>query len=383
MKQPINWTVLVRIVIKTGSLFVTLNILWAVVQPMQWLDKVSVYNRLVPGRLRFGYGVQTDPKAVSAILLDEMFADHELSGSLSENMATEYRIGIFGASGIWGYGLNTDQMISAYINKGNWTLPDGRRIRAFNLALPGQSIPKDLLIMQRAIHYKLDAVYWFIDSISMLRPRQIISSPIVSTNPADFYNLLNHYPIDLPDAEKPTRSPNFLDQTIIGQRAQIATWLQDQLFGITWLQSLQDFTPFVNVHIYQGVTHFFSTGDVSWAGKSYNQSNFDKNIFMWDALEAGNQMAHDNHTELTIIVGPMWGASLTDANISYYPRWFLTDFLTWFNEEKQVYHWTTLDWRDAVPNSMFTDTAFHFTAEGSQIVANRLVNSLLLPSQTF
>ncbi|WP_147452706.1 hypothetical protein, partial [Corallococcus praedator] len=131
----------------TSTLSCVTSVIYALAQPMQFLGKVSVYGSLVPYRARFGF-VEGDQPGVSALNLDEMFAAHEINAPPDPR---DFRVGIFGASPTWGYGVQWDQTMAACLNGRATTMPDGRRIRAFNLGYPLPSSLRDLLLMQRAL----------------------------------------------------------------------------------------------------------------------------------------------------------------------------------------------------------------------------------------
>ncbi len=69
-----------NVLLKAGALLVIANLLFAWLYPLPALGRLSLYNRLLPGRLRLPYG--DDPsKAYNLSLynLEAMFASHELS----------------------------------------------------------------------------------------------------------------------------------------------------------------------------------------------------------------------------------------------------------------------------------------------------------------
>jgi hypothetical protein len=71
-----------RVAVKAALLFLVINLLFALVAPLPALGKLSLYNSLLPGRLRLPYG--DDPaRAYNMNLynLESMFASHVLAGS--------------------------------------------------------------------------------------------------------------------------------------------------------------------------------------------------------------------------------------------------------------------------------------------------------------
>ncbi len=71
-----------NVLLKAAALFIIANLLFALFYPLPALGRISLYNRLVPGRQRLPYS-DNPSKAYSLSLynLEAMFASHELSAS--------------------------------------------------------------------------------------------------------------------------------------------------------------------------------------------------------------------------------------------------------------------------------------------------------------
>ena len=69
-----------RILLKAALLFLLINLIFALFNPIPALGKVSAYNRLFPGRARLPYGENPERSYnLSLFDLDAMFASHELA----------------------------------------------------------------------------------------------------------------------------------------------------------------------------------------------------------------------------------------------------------------------------------------------------------------
>ena len=155
-----NWRFVWRVLLKAAFLFLLVNTLFAPVQhgPQRWA-KLSAYNHLFPGRARLPYGENPERSYnLSLFNLDAMFASHELAAG--EKPEDEYRVLLIGDSATWGFLLEPDETLAAALNQANISLPDGRRVRFYNLGYPVMSLMKDLLLLSRAQQYEPDLIVW-------------------------------------------------------------------------------------------------------------------------------------------------------------------------------------------------------------------------------
>jgi hypothetical protein len=114
-----------RVLVKGLLLFALANLLFAALQPLPALGQLSAYNRLVPGRLRLPYG-ENPARAYNLSLynLEAMFTSHEIAAG--QKPPDEYRVLLIGDSSTWGFLLEPDETLSAYINAQDARLPDAR-----------------------------------------------------------------------------------------------------------------------------------------------------------------------------------------------------------------------------------------------------------------
>src|SRR5512134_784230 len=143
-----------RVLLKAIFLFVVLNVVFALINPP--VGKITLYNYLVPGRLRFPY--EQEPAfyfvGYNAPIYedyDAMFGAHIIS---KRKPADEFRLLLLGDSATWGVTVQANEMLSEQINGLHIKTCDGRIVRTYNLAYPFSSLTRDLLILDKAMEYE-------------------------------------------------------------------------------------------------------------------------------------------------------------------------------------------------------------------------------------
>jgi hypothetical protein len=76
--------------------------------------------------------------------------------------ADEFRAFFIGDSSVWGSGLMSDETYAARLTQAGLTAPEGRRIVAYNLGYPAQSMLKDVMLLDAAMRYQPDMIIWFV-----------------------------------------------------------------------------------------------------------------------------------------------------------------------------------------------------------------------------
>ncbi len=184
-----------RVGIKAVLLFVIFNLIFVLLDPIPQLGKISAYNTFIPGRQRLPYG--DNPKIaynISLYTLSAMFASHELAGAAIS--PSEYRVLIIGDSATWGFLLPASQTISSLINQENYSLPDGRRIKTYNLGYPVMSLTKDLLILSEAMRYQPDMIIWPVTLESFPKDKQLFP-PLLQNNARMVGELIREHNLNL------------------------------------------------------------------------------------------------------------------------------------------------------------------------------------------
>ncbi len=361
-----------RILLKGVILFILFILLFSFTNPLPALGRISIYNHLVPGRLRLPYA--DDPQraySLSLFNLDAMFASQQLAAG--SKPADEFRVLLVGDSATWGFLLKPEQTLSAQMNAIGATLPDGRHLRAYNLGYPVMSLSKDLLVLSYAMRYQPDLIVWLVTLESFPYDKQLFP-PLVQHNPIPMRRLIQRYGLKLDPYDPGFIQPNFLDWTLIGQRRQLADLLRLQLYGVLWaatgidqdipanypqrMEDLPDDPSFHDLH-----------------------PPLQAKDLALDVLQAGVALAGD--TPILIVNEPMFVSQGAHNDIRYnfyYPRWAYDDYRRLMVEHSARQGWHYHDFWDAIPPDQFTNTAIHMTPEGTREFAGMLTQALIAAS---
>lgn len=360
--QPTASGFWIRVISKAIILFLVVNLLFVLLVPVPSLGKISIYNHLVPGRLRLPYG--DNPALaynISLYNLPAMFASHELTGAAKPDH--EYRVIFIGDSSTWGYLLPPNQTLTAHINQQQLTASDGRRLRAYNLGYPVMSLTKDFLILSQALEYKPDLIVWLVTLESMPRSKQLFP-PLLQNNPAAVRDLISTYNLVL-DPE----DPNFLDEnsyqkTLIGQRKSIADWLRLQIYGIMWAatgidQDIPEQYPLRQEDLSSELNFY-----------ELQPPNLPESALALDVLAAGMNVADD--IPVLLVNEPMFVSEGANSDLRYnfyYPRWAYDAYRDILLNLAQKNEWHYVDLWDRIPPAEFTNSAVHISPTGTRQLA--------------
>ena len=115
-----------NVLLKALLLFIVLNLLFAASNPAR-LGKISAYNHLFPGRLRFPFGENpAHAYNLSLFDLDAMFASHAIAAG--PKPADEYRVILIGDSSVWGTLLRPEETLAGLLDAPHLTACDGRKV---------------------------------------------------------------------------------------------------------------------------------------------------------------------------------------------------------------------------------------------------------------
>jgi hypothetical protein len=353
-----------NVLVKAGLLFVLLNVLCVLVDPLPALGRLSAYNVLFPGRARLPYG--EDPAKsynLSLYNLDAMLASHEIA---RPKAADEYRVVLVGDSSVWGFLLPSEHTLSAYLNAASTTLADGRRVRAYNLGYPILSVTKDLLLLSRLERYQPDLILWFVTLESFPADKQLFP-PLVQNNAAEVRTLIARYDLSLDPHDPSLVDPTLWDRTLWGRRRPLADLLRLQLYGVLWAATgidqeipasytprMEDLPADTSFHGLTGPE--LQPGDLSL-----------------DVLAAGVAAAGD--IPVVFVNEPMFVSEGENSDLRYnffYPRWAYDGYRALLSAEAEQRGWAYVDLWDAVPSSEYTDSAIHLTPFGSSLLAERV-----------
>ena len=374
-EQPYNPRFVIRVIVKALILFVLLNVVYAVVQPLSTFDEITVYNTLIDGRERFPYADNpTEAYNISLDRLTAMFASHIVSDSANND--DEFRVFFIGDSSVWGWLLNTDETFNACLNNGNHFTEDGRRLQTYNLGYPVTNALKALMIIDYSLQYEPDAIVW-LTTLEGLYDRDLLTNSVIVNNSDRVVELINRFDISL-DSDLLEQEITFLDETIVGQRREIAELIRHQFYGVVWASSEFDHTdphffraPMENLPDSEGIP-----------GRGYIEiGNLDPDLISLDAISAGMTVASESDVPILLVNEPIFISNGINSDLRYnylYPRWAYDSYREMLTEQVELNSWRFVDLWDYVPAQNFTDfLPLHYDAEYTCNVANELLPSIL------
>jgi hypothetical protein len=362
------------IILKAFAIFAIINVIFAVFYPLPALGSVSAYNLIFPGRMRLPYG--DDPAKsynLSLYNLDAMFASHEISGG--EKDVDEYRVILVGDSATWGFLLQPEQTVSGYLNKQNIKMPDGKRLRAYNLGYPVMSLTKDLLFLQRALQYEPDLIIWPLTLESFPKDKQLFP-PLLQKNPEAVRELADLTGLKYKIESLEFESPPLWERTIPGSRRSLADLVRLQIYGVMWAATGVD----------QDIPDTFNPRmeDLPDDSGFHSQRppDLEEDELAFEVIQAGIELA--GNTPVMIINEPVFISSGANSNIRYnfyYPRWAFDSYRKKMFELSESNNWIYKDYWDKINPSEFTNSAIHMTPKGTEEYASSITRAILSITQ--
>jgi len=352
-----------RVLLKTFVLFLCFDALFMVFQPFDALRSVTVYGHLVPYRERILYADPGNSINNQLVPLQTMLAAHEIA---IPKGADEYRTIVLGSSGISGYGDADDQTITAYLNRLS-SVVNNKQLRAYNLAYPYTYLFKDLVIANATLVYSPDLLVLFVSYDGMDDgPDGIhnIAAPI-------YFLQINRESV-LSLAKKLQTTPNLVRRNVTGQqwwersiifeRRSILDWVR---FQLNFVQSVP---PTNEIHLDKQLDSGSDEGSPSFLSLNAN----------WTALENLHSL-----TDLPILVvdEPVYieprAAQQQDQNLNYlYSKAQYDDYRIRLQNvcvEKRLW---CLDLWNLVPAKEYTDSVWHRTGAGNQMIAQAVLDEI-------
>lgn len=370
-KRAINWGFPLRVLGKALILFILLNLIFALLAPMEALGQVSLYNRLLDGRRRLPYGENSAlAYNLSLFNVPAMLASHEVQKAKADD---EYRVLLIGDSAGWGWFLENEDSLAGQLNALELRRDDGRRVVVYNLAYPVMSLTKDLMFLDAVKAYDPDLILWPVTLESFPRDKQLFA-PIVQQNPDRVRPIIEEYDLLLDTADPRFVDPSFLEQTVVGQRRSLADLIRLQAYGFSWAATGID--QYIPEEITPRRSDFEE--DVSW--QSFDEPVvFTDEDLAWDVLDAGREMAGE--VPLLLVNEPMYISSGENSDLrynSFYPRWAYDQYRDLLGDKAQDEGWRYLDLWDQIPAEEFTDTPVHLTPKGSRQLAELIAAAILV-----
>jgi hypothetical protein len=358
-----------NVLIKGLTLFILIDLLFVAVNP-NWLGKLSLYNHVFHGRLRFPFGEDSSQSYnLSLFNLDAMFASHIIAGE--PRSPNTFRVIIIGDSSIWGTLLRPEETLAGQLDSAGLKVC-GKTVRVYNLGYPTISLTKDLMVLDYAKRYKPDMIIWPLTLEAFPLDKQL-TSPIVANNADRVDSLIEQYHLLFDPQDPALVRANYWDKTLIGQRRPLADLLRLQLYGVLWSAT--------------GIDQTYPL-DYEHAQTDFNTSNsfhamvpptLDKSQLSFDVLEAGLQAA--GSTPVWIVNEPMLISTGKNSDIHYnfyYPRWAYDQWRQFMDSEASNQGWNYLDLWNLVPSNQFTNSAIHMTPEGVTLLSERLQQKIFI-----
>lgn len=369
-----TWRFIFRVIIKAAILFASCNVVFALLNPIEALGSISLYNFILPGRERLPYGEDSaQSNNLSLFNIPAMMHSHRIA---RPKPADEFRVIIIGDSGTWGWLLRNEDTLASQITRSGLTTNDGKRIVAYNLGYPILAVSKDLLILDAALPYQPDLIVWPITLESLPRDKQL-TPPIILNNAARFRQLIDRYHLQLDRADPRFVDPDFMAKTIVGQRRALADWLRLQLYGFAWAATG------IDQHIPDQIILRQSDfePDASW--QSFKQpAPFTDNDLAFDVLAAGVQLS--GNVPVLIVNEPIFISRGKNSDLrynSFYPRWAYDAYRAMLQTKAAENKWRYLDLWNVIAPDEFTDTPVHLTPQGTAEYARSVGSAILDTSQ--
>jgi hypothetical protein len=355
---------------KALALFLLIDLLFGLTNPLPALGKISLYNHLFPGRERLPYGDEPQRSYnLSLFQLDAMFASTELAAG--PKPGGEYRVIIIGDSATWGFLLPPSQTLAALINTGNYTLRDGRRVRAYNLGYPVMSLAKDLLILSYAVHYQPDMIVWPFTLESFPYDKQLYPA-LLQHNSQAIGRLIQEYELPLNAEDAQLLQPGIWDRTLVGSRRDLADLWRLQLYGVMWAATG------IDQYIPETYTPRMEDLPADLSFHNLKAPHLQTSDLALPILQAGLKMA--GSTPVLLFNEPMFISQGKNSDLRYnfyYPRWAYDDFRQIMGVQSQQSGWNYEDDWNVVPATEFTNSAVHMTPTGESAFAKLVAQRIL------
>ena len=361
MPSPVKpWRVIVKAVLILG----VLNFAFIDIEP--WLADHQVYNLIVPGRLRLPFaGDNQEMLSYNENLSDDydaMFASHVISGRYKQ--PDEYRVILIGDSSMWGYNLPPADILSEQMNRLSLLTCQGKSIRFYDLAYLGTYVPKDLLVLERAVQDQPDLIIWGV-TLNALATHDAADLAQIEPQADEMLRLVRGFGLKLDTSR--LQPPSMFQKTALGGKGKIRRWAVFQFDGLLWAATGID----LNVRNFPPPSNNVSA-DVAYYGNASLHLRTDRLSF--DVIRAGYELA--GHVPVLVVNEPIFVANGKNSNVRYnlyYPRWAYDQYREWLSAQMRANGYRYLDLWNMVPSSLFGDTPLHLTSAGESRLAADLV----------
>lgn len=362
---------LARVLVKAFVLFLVFNLLFASIDLMPAIGRLTLYNWLLPGRERLPYG--DDPQRsynLNLYNLEAMFASHRVADA--EKADDEFRVFVIGDSSVWGFLLENEDTLPAALNRAGLHSADGKRVVFYNLGHPTISLTKDLMLLDFSMRYKPDLILWPITLEAFPLSKQT-SSPLVVNNLDRVWQLIVTYnisSIDHPIREL-AEDNDARNRTFFSERRNLADIVRLQLYGFMWAST--------GIDVFIPDDYELRAVDLE-ASEEYSGLQppaLSESDLAFEVLAAGIARAGD--VPVLIINEPIFVSDGANSDIrynSFYPRWAYDSYRQLLQSQAIENGWRYVDLWDAASNSEFTNTPIHLTPQGTLELAYALIAAL-------
>ena len=350
-----------RVLIKAGILFILFNFAF-IFANVDSLGKLSLYNRLFPGRERFPFGETREAYNLSLYNLDAMFASHILSKT--EKTPDELRVLLIGDSSVWGTLLTPGQTLAGQLNATPITAC-GKTVHAYNLGYPTISLMKELLILDQTLAYQPDMIVWITTLESFPLDKQF-ESPLVVNNAERIQQLITKYQLPYDPNDPALVQPSKWDQTFVGQRRALADLLRLQIYGALWAST--------GIDQYYPASYDRAQIDLEASEDFHGLDTLQGNL-AFEVLDAGMSTGIP-----TLLVNePILISNGQNNDVRYnfyYPRWAYDEYRTLLAGHASENNWSYIDLWNLVPMNAFTNSAIHLSPYGESLLTAQIAREI-------
>jgi hypothetical protein len=289
--------------------------------------------------------------------LGPMFASHVVSNLKA---ADEFRVLVLGDSTIWGLQLRADEVLPGQFAQLALTC-GSKKLRFYNLSFPRSSATKDILILDKALATKPDAIIWLVTWYT-LSPKTRVDHWLITQNPDAYQRLATLFDF-LP---KDYTAPKWPERVLARDRA-IFRAIRYQLYAAVQMATARDQIP--------GPPQIPATElspDETFEGLKpptlrSNQVSIDQ-VEDFYVLAGGIPILLVNEP-IQIVLGT---ANADLRYNSYYPRWIYDQYRTNLAGAAAAKGWDYLDLWSFFPEQSFADTPLHLKPEAHRKLAEYL-----------
>jgi hypothetical protein len=231
-------------------------------------------------------------------------------------------------------------------------------------------LTKDLMLLERAMRYGPDQVVWLTTLESFPRENQL-AAPVIANNPDLARDLIDRFDLALDPRDPDLVEPTFFNQTLFGQRRDLADLIRLQLYGVMWAATGVD----------QTYPRDFERAAIDLAADEEFHGRtppaLDPDSLALEVLEAGQRLVGD--TPMMLVNEPILVSQGANSDIRYnffYPRWAYDQYRQLLAARAAERGWHYLDLWDLLPAQEFTNSAIHITPSGEALLAGRIAAGL-------